>query len=293
MSGEIGIRSSSCLNKDGLFTKEQIPVVKNAGFSLLELNFNNPETGLDCDDTKILWGLKQEAEHYSIKLSAHAPRDISLAIGDKTEDGRIVRIYTERIQRMAEYGGIDSIVLHPGGSEESFGLNTERMQIRNCISRIEKIIPVCEKNKVTLLLETMTPVCVFSKMDNLIEIVDSVGSLFLKICLDTNHLSLSEDICDAAKRAGKRICKFHLNDNHYGIKEEHLLPYSGDIDWDAFISVLVHYFYGVDMILEPSRLHNGKFYEPKDTALMLKQARKIADRILREMREKRINKKVI
>lgn len=286
MAAEIGIRSSSCLNKDGVFTKEQLSIIRNAGFNIVELSFNNPHTGLDCNDNALMSGLKKEAESLSMRLTAHALRDFSLTLVEKTEDERIIKIYRERILAIAE-AGINSIVLHPCSVTQAPVLQDAlEIQIQNFTARLEKIMPVCEKNRVTLLLETMSPGRVASRMGNLIRVVDHIGSPFLKICLDTNHLNLSEDICAATEKAGKRIGEFHLNDNHKGVEEEHLLPYSGEIDWDAFLTTLCRFAPDVDMILEPSWLQDGKPYEPEDTGLMLKQSREVADRLLSEIESK-------
>ncbi len=278
----IGIRSSSCLNDAGIFTKEQLPFIKKVGFNLVELNLNHPWTGLDYKNELLISELCREAERNSVRLTAHAPTEIPLTTTDKTDDARIIEIYIDMAQKIAG-AGIEGLVIHPCRDIQSCkSTDTEEIQMENFICRMEKIMPVCEKMHATLLLETMIPGRISSLMDNLIRVVDNVNSPFLKICLDTNHLNLSEDICAAAERAGERIGEFHLNDNH-GIKEEHLLPYSGTIDWDAFTRMISRIAFEGNMILEPSRLMDGTQYIPENAALMLKQAKRAADRILNSL----------
>jgi sugar phosphate isomerase/epimerase len=52
----------------------------------------------------------------------------------------------------------------------------------------------------------------------------------LKICFDTGHAHLTGGIDAAFRSLHERIAVVHLHDNH-GEKDEHLLPYEGEIDW--------------------------------------------------------------
>jgi len=277
MLPETGIRSSSCLDADGLFTKRQMALIRDAGFGLAELNLNHPWTGLDYKDQGVILELSREAAKNSIRLSAHAPTELQLTEFDKSADEIIVSVYRDIVNRVSGCG-IKSIVIHPCTGNASVSGRNNGIRIRNLISRLEKILPACESSETTLLMETMTPGRISSGMDTLIRAADAVDSPFLKICLDTNHLNLSEDICTAAERAGKRVGEIHLNDNH-GLMEEHLLPYSGTIDWENFFKSLSVISYEKDMILEPSRLADGTPYGPGHTALMLRQAKEAADKI--------------
>jgi len=277
MLPETGIRSSSCLDDAGLFTGRQFPVIRKAGFNLVELNLNHPWTGLDYKNERLISELCLEAETNSVRLTAHAPEEIQLTEFHKSGDENIICAYSEMIERISGCG-IFRIVLHPCTGNSSVSERNNKIRIRNLVSRLEKILPVCERKNMVLLLETMVPGRVSSSMDTLIRVTDEVNSPSLKICLDTNHLNLSEDICAAAERAGERIGEIHLNDNH-GLKEEHLLPYSGTIDWESFTEALSAISYSGDMILEPSWLADGRPYKPHHTALMLEQAKIVADRI--------------
>ena len=279
-----GIRSSSCLNKNGLFTKEQISLVKDAGFDLLELNLNHQSSGLDYNKTDFILQLNREAERISVRLTAHAPAEISMTSPEKSDDGTIIKTYSDMIRKTAGCG-IGRMVAHPCINDRDRRPGSEEKQMERFMYRMEKIAAVCETEKAVLLLETMVPGRISSSMDNLIRVVDAVNSPFLKICLDTNHLNLSEDICCAMGRAGDRIGEFHLNDNH-GAMEEHLLPWSGIIDWNFFAESVRTISYNGDMVFEPSILKDGTPYKPEHTDRMLKETRDVADRILNAISSK-------
>ena len=62
--------------------------------------------------------------------------------------------------------------------------------------------------------------------------LDNVG-----ICLDLGHAHITTGIPDAIVVLNKRIVSLHVHDNH-GIKDEHLWPGDGTIDWAATAEAL-------------------------------------------------------
>lgn len=71
--------------------------------------------------------------------------------------------------------------------------------------------------------------------DQLIELTDSFKSPMVGVCWDTGHANLSQLNQERALRAvGGRLKVLHINDNHARVRDEHYLPYMGDVDWDSF-----------------------------------------------------------
>ncbi|MGB8259080.1 MAG: sugar phosphate isomerase/epimerase family protein [Terracidiphilus sp.] len=62
--------------------------------------------------------------------------------------------------------------------------------------------------------------------------LDSIG-----ICLDLGHAHMTVGIPAAIASLGKRILSVHAHDNH-GLKDEHLWPGDGNIDWEATAKAL-------------------------------------------------------
>jgi sugar phosphate isomerase/epimerase len=54
--------------------------------------------------------------------------------------------------------------------------------------------------------------------------------LDLKICFDTGHAHMTGGVQADFRTLQERIAAIHLHDNH-GEKDEHLLPFEGEIDW--------------------------------------------------------------
>jgi sugar phosphate isomerase/epimerase len=57
------------------------------------------------------------------------------------------------------------------------------------------------------------------------------------ICLDLGHAHISVGIAEAIATLGARIASVHVHDNH-GLKDEHLWPGDGSIDWPATVEAL-------------------------------------------------------
>lgn len=58
------------------------------------------------------------------------------------------------------------------------------------------------------------------------------------ICLDTGHMNLvHQDISSQIRKMGRRLKVLHINDND-GIKDDHLIPTQGNINWISIIKAL-------------------------------------------------------
>ena len=173
----------------------------------------------------------------------------------------------------ASYGA-EAMVIHCcPGKPQIPGRQSEQMDA--LVHALETLAAPCERAQVRLAAETMIPGRLTSSVENLIAAVDRVDSPWVGICLDTNHTNLSQDLNEAVHQAGVRIAEFHLNDNHL-VKEEHLLPYEGAIDWPALARVVVDIEYSGFMVMEPGG-HYGEDVE------IMARARKAADRFAQDL----------
>jgi len=58
--------------------------------------------------------------------------------------------------------------------------------------------------------------------------------LELKVCFDTGHANMAEGVQAAFHKLKEHIASTHVHDNN-GVKDEHLLPFEGKIDWDKTV----------------------------------------------------------
>ena len=62
--------------------------------------------------------------------------------------------------------------------------------------------------------------------------LDQVG-----VCLDLGHAHMTVGVADAVATFGDRVVSVHIHDNH-GLKDEHLWPGDGTIEWPTTIAAL-------------------------------------------------------
>lgn len=80
--------------------------------------------------------------------------------------------------------------------------------------------------------------------EDLMELVDSYHDSAVGICWDTGHANLMNfDQKKALLELGSRLKILHINDNYYGARDEHLLPFHGTINWNAFLEALAEISY--------------------------------------------------
>ncbi|MGD0294250.1 MAG: TIM barrel protein [Terracidiphilus sp.] len=90
-----------------------------------------------------------------------------------------------------------------------------------------------------------------SMPEHLVEILE-IGHLDqIGVCLDLGHAHMTVGVPSAIATLGGHIVQVHAHDNH-GVKDEHLWPGDGDIDWPATIAALNALAAPPAMVLEPS-----------------------------------------
>ncbi len=73
------------------------------------------------------------------------------------------------------------------------------------------------------------------------------------VCLDLGHAHITVGIKEAIATLGSRIVSVHTHDNH-GLKDEHLWPGEGTIDWPATVEALKALAVPPATVLEISRI---------------------------------------
>ena len=104
-------------------------------------------------------------------------------------------------------------------------------------------------------LDRKFPAKYCSHYDQLIHLVDSYHDPMVAICWDTGHANMMKfDQVRALRAVGHRLKNLHINDNHYGQRDEHLLPFMGEIKWYDLIPVLAEINYDGDMTFETPKV---------------------------------------
>ena len=73
--------------------------------------------------------------------------------------------------------------------------------------------------------------------------------LDLKFCFDVGHAHIEDGVELSFETMRDLVAAIHVHDNH-GEKDEHLAPYSGNIDWDAALGAIASPENSLPFVLE-------------------------------------------
>jgi sugar phosphate isomerase/epimerase len=73
--------------------------------------------------------------------------------------------------------------------------------------------------------------------EHLLQILNLGHLTRIGVCLDVGHAHMTVGVAEAIETLGNRIGSVHVHDNH-GMRDEHLWPGDGTIDWDKTMPAL-------------------------------------------------------
>lgn len=139
--------------------------------------------------------------------------------------------------------GIKNMVLHCDNMLDTMLNKQERVE-RN-IEKLRELAEYIKDKDITVCLENLRPhfsadeVLVDRNADDLLYILDRVGSDRFGICLDTGHLNLTDkNQREFILKAGSRLKAIHIADNE-GQSDQHLMPFTcGTVDFCEVVRAL-------------------------------------------------------
>src|SRR6202046_3431137 len=172
--------------------------------------------------------------------SLHSPTERDLAPG--RESGVPISISdTERIRRLDAVDEVKRaldvagripfryLVQHIGHGRDS----ADQRKLDAAFTSLEQLSIFAKARGVTIALEN-TP-DELGAPASLQHFIADTHLHDLKLCFDTGHAHIEEGVEVGIDAMRERIVTSHIHDNH-GEKDEHLLPYEGNIDWEATLA---------------------------------------------------------
>ena len=94
------------------------------------------------------------------------------------------------------------------------------------------LLPTAKENGVTICFENMPMKKLsISTPEKTLEFIHLINDEQFRLCLDTGHsMVFGIQPAEAVRMAGDDLKVMHVHDNH-GKNDEHLIPYSGIVDW--------------------------------------------------------------
>ena len=126
----------------------------------------------------------------------------------------------------AEHIPLRNLVMHLGERDDTWSPRT----IEYALTALEHLGAFARPLGVRVLVENLlneptTP-------EHLVMILEMGHLSNVGVCLDLGHAHMTVGAADAIQTLGNRIASVHVHDNH-GLKDEHVWPGGGNIDWSA------------------------------------------------------------
>ena len=132
----------------------------------------------------------------------------------------------KRALEAAERIPFRNLVLHLGERDDTWSPRT----IEYALTALEHLGAFARPLGVNLLIENLLSEA--TTPDHLVLILELGHLDSVRVCLDLGHAHIASGVSESIIALGKRIATLHVHDNH-GMKDEHLFPGEGTIDWPA------------------------------------------------------------
>jgi sugar phosphate isomerase/epimerase len=193
-------------------------------------------------------------EHHLMVHSVHSPSERDLLPG-KRESGIPISISDpERVRRIdavdevkrtlevAEHIPYRYLIQHIGAGREA----RDQRRIDAAFNSLEHLTIFAKQRGVAIALENT-----LGELGSPASLRHFVADtrLDLKFCFDVGHAHLEDGIEISFDCMRELTVATHVHDNN-GEKDEHLLPFKGNINWDSALDVLAPSFHSLAVILE-------------------------------------------
>ena len=137
----------------------------------------------------------------------------------------------KRALDVAEYMPFRYLVQHMGSSRDA----ADGPRFEAAFSSLEHLHIFAKERGVTLALEN-TP-GELATPAHLRQFIIDTRLTNLRLCFDIGHAHIGEGVLASLEPMREFLATSHIHDNH-GLKDEHLLPYEGTIEWKSALPAL-------------------------------------------------------
>jgi len=232
-----------------------VEMAKEAGFDAIDYSYFYDK---ECDEV-----LGDGYREYALKLrehlgkvgivcnQAHAPftSKYGMEIGENCENYKNII----RSMESASILGAKNIIIHSITVPEDVDIEEYNIEY------YKSFIPYCEKFGICVAVENLfirdpkrhRLIGRFGTPRELNRIVNKIDSPWIVACVDIGHASLTGyEPEEFISRVDKNILKaLHVQDNGY-VEDDHMLPYTGSLNWEAIMASLKKVDYKGDLTFE-------------------------------------------
>jgi|CZKQ01.1.fsa_nt_gi sugar phosphate isomerase/epimerase len=227
-----------------------LPLIRESGFSTIEV-CSSP-THLDFhNEAAVNRAAARISELGMEAYSLHAPfaPNIDISSSDAAQrEASLVEIC--KAANAAALLHAHYFVLHPGPENHGPAPAEEQLSnMQHVIDSINRIARRCRELGVICVLENKLPHLLFGNTSDILWILDGINGAEVGVCLDTGHAFLSGDVHNLTHKLAGHLRMVHAHDNG-GIRDDHLPPGDGKIDWTQLLQDLVAVHFHGPFILE-------------------------------------------
>jgi sugar phosphate isomerase/epimerase len=177
----------------------------------------------------------------------------------------------KRALDVAEYMPFRYLVQHMGSSRDA----ADGPRFEAAFSSLEHLHIFAKERGVTLALEN-TP-GELATPAHLRQFIIDTRLTNLRLCFDIGHAHIGDGVLASLEPMREFLATSHIHDNH-GLKDEHLLPYEGTIEWKSALPALPP---GLPLVFELKE--KPAYADPSPASVALSAARTAFDRIERAL----------
>ncbi|MEN6452263.1 MAG: sugar phosphate isomerase/epimerase family protein [Thermoguttaceae bacterium] len=223
--------------------------IRHAGFEAIEVC--SLPSHLDYHDLKLVQKARHRMDDLGIRpYSFHAPfaETIDITALDARKRDTAIAELRYAVEAAATIG-VRFMVVHPGPERGGFPEADRAERLANAVTALDGVAETCRQGQMTLAVENMLPHLFLGGADDFLQVVKSLTSPNVGICLDTGHAFLAGNLRVMTETAGRRLRLIHAHDNlgHY---DDHLPPGAGKIPWRSWWTDVAAIGYHGPIILE-------------------------------------------
>lgn len=160
-----------------------------------------------------------------------------------------VRLAAEAAARM----GVRYFVIHPGPETGVSPPCDYLSRMEAVAASLSELAGRCSELGTRLVLENKLAHLFAGKVRDLLWLLGAMDREDVGICLDTGHAWLAGSLKTVAQQLAGHLVMVHASDNR-GVRDDHLAPGEGTIDWHGFLRELARARFRGAMILEIAQL---------------------------------------
>ena len=249
--------------------KDQLPMIKEAGFSHISLGANTEHA--DYLSVPVRKTIKSMIRDNGLAIcSVHVPfgKALDISSPDSSISDGTIETYKRCIEA-AQLLGAGIVIFHP---TRYMRFDDIELRKRTITRNVERVLGSAGSGDVQLAVENdrFEP-----SNDVLAHSLDEINDARYGFCYDSSHDNLVGTTFTLLEKYGSRLRATHISDNR-GEEDDHLLPFEGSYDWPGFYTLFSRIPYAGIFLLEVE-MRESMFKQPE---VFLREAFDRGERIL-------------